>query len=358
MTQLASVSLAHGPSRSLGDVMRLHNGLGPGFDTLRLALSLGVMSVHSVTLFNGLAYFDFREWWGYPLFLALLPMFFGLSGFLVAGSAVRLQRTSRFMLNRGFRIIPALAVEVALSALVLGAVVTTLPLGEYYLHPQFWAYFQNIVGVIHFELQGVFQANVFPNTVNGNLWTLQPEYYCYLLLAAAMASGLFNRRRIYLAMVALASLGLVAMDVLWSFGKPLYAVSTSVLVFCFFFGSLIYLLADRIAFDWRLAALATVGYVALSQVNGTVIVSMMLLCYVTIYLGLCKLPRMGLLHKGDYSYGIYLYGFPIQQTLSHYFPGFQPWWLTAVAAVLLTICFSVVSWHLIEKPALALRNRF
>ena len=61
-----------------------------------------------------------------------------------------------------------------------------------------------------------------------------------------------------------------------------------------------------------------------------------------------ELPRRLRLHQKAETY----------LTLSHYFPGFQPWWLTAVAAVLLTICFSVVSWHLIEKPALALRNRF
>lgn len=345
-------------SKTLGDVLRAYRGIGPGFDTLRLALSLAIMVVHSVTLTHGVAYFDYRQWWGYPLFLGLLPMFFGLSGFLVTGSAARLRATRKFMLNRGFRIIPALAVEVTLSAIALGAIVTTLPLNEYFSSTKFWVYFQNIIGIIHFELPGVFLDNPFPGTVNGNLWTLQPEYYCYLLLGFLMMTGVFFRTRIYLYTVTFLSLALIVADAGWKIGQPFYAVSSTVLVFCFFVGSLIFFWADRIPFDWRLATAAAAGYFFLSQVSGAVVVSTILLSYVTIYLGLCKLPKIKYLDRGDYSYGIYLYGFPIQQTLIHYFPHLQPWWVVAILSIAITIFFSMFSWHWIEKPILALKNRF
>ena len=354
--QVSSPVAARSPS--LGDVLRAHKGLGPGFDTMRLTLSLAIMVVHSITLMKGIAYFDYRQWWGYPLFLALLPMFFGLSGFLVTGSAVRLRETSRFMLNRGFRIIPALAVEVTLSAIVLGAIVTTLPLAEYFAQPQFWAYFQNIIGIIHFELPGVFLDNPFPGTVNGNLWTLQPEYYCYLLLGALMWSRVFFRTRFYLSVIGLFSVALIIADLGWKVGQPFYAVSSTLLVFCFFVGSLIFLLSDRIPFDGRLALLAAVIYWALSRVPGGTVLAMLPLCYVTIYLGVCKLPKIRYLDRGDYSYGIYLYGFPIQQTLAHYFPDALPWWGMGAVSIVITIFFSMLSWHWIEKPILALKNRF
>ena len=354
--QASSANAARSPT--LGDVLRAHKGLGPGFDTMRLALSLAIMVVHSVTLMQGIAYFDYRQWWGYPLFLALLPMFFGLSGFLVTGSAVRLRSTSRFMLNRGFRIIPALAVEVTLSAIVLGAIVTTLPLAEYFTHPQFWAYFQNIVGIIHFELPGVFLDNPFPGTVNGNLWTLQPEYYCYLLLGALMWSRVFFRTRLYLSVIVFFSAALILADVGWKFGQPFYAVSSTLLVFCFFIGSLIFLLSEHIPFNGRLAIAAAVIYWMLSEVPGGTALAMLPLCYVIVYLGMCKIPKIKYLDRGDYSYGIYLYGFPNQQTLAHYFPQALPWWAMGAISIGITIFFSMLSWHWIEKPVLALKNKF
>lgn len=355
--QIASDMSASSPS-TLGDILRTHGGLGPGFDTMRLALSLAIMVVHSVTLTHGIAYFDYRQWWGYPLFLAILPMFFGLSGFLVTGSAVRLRNTYKFLLNRGFRIIPALAVEVTLSAIVLGAVVTTIPLKDYFESAKFWAYFQNIIGNIHFELPGVFRDNPFPGTVNGNLWTLQPEYYCYLLLGLLMMSGIFFRRKFFLTVVGIFSIGLLIADIGWKVGQPFYAVSSTLLVFCFFVGSLFFLLADYIIFDWRLAALAGIGYFFLSQLGGGVVASMVLLCYLTAYLGLCKIPKVKYLDRGDYSYGIYLYGFPIQQTLVHYFPAAYAWGTVAIISIAATIFFAMFSWHWIEKPILALKNRF
>ena len=83
---------------------------------------------------------------------------------------------------------------VTLSALFLGPLLTTFPLVSYFSDPLFIAYFGNIVGHVQFTLPGVFHNNPLPEVVNGNLWTLPPEFYCYLLTAGAMMTGLiFNR---------------------------------------------------------------------------------------------------------------------------------------------------------------------
>lgn len=343
--------------RTLGSVLRFHGGIGPGFDAMRLGLSLAIMVVHSVPLTHGFSYFDYREWVGYPFFMGLLPMFFSLSGFLVAGSAVRLRSTYKFMLNRGLRILPALAVEVALSAVFLGALVTSLPLVDYYGDPQFIAYFKNIIGIVQFDLPGVFENNPFPRTVNGNLWTLQPEYYCYLIIAALMLMGVFRHHRWYSALALLVFVGAVIADILWKVGLPFYAVSPATLVLCFLAGNVFFLLADRIPFDGRLALASLVIYWVLSQVAGGVFLSMLFLCYLKIFVGLVRIPTPGLLRRSDYSYGIYLYGFPIQQALMHYFPGISAWWLMGVMSIGLTMMFSIFSWHWIERPVLSLRNR-
>jgi len=79
--------------------------------------------------------------------------------------------------------------------------------------------------------------------------------------------------------------------------------------------------------------------------------------YCMVYLGMLPLPRIRLLQMGDYSYGVYLYGFPIQQTLAHYFPVFREYWpLLFCVAAPLTLSFAMLSWHFIEYPTLGLKR--
>jgi peptidoglycan/LPS O-acetylase OafA/YrhL len=79
--------------------------------------------------------------------------------------------------------------------------------------------------------------------------------------------------------------------------------------------------------------------------------------YITAFLGVSKLPRLPLFSKGDYSYGIYLYGFPVQQVVRHLLPNAALLVQFAVALLLITV-FAALSWHWIEKPLLKLRSRF
>ena len=109
--------------------MEKGSGFTAGFDYVRTALALAVLVWHSYILSAGSAAL-YRAAWSGPfrfLLAIILPMFFALSGFLVAGSLER-TRAHQFVVLRALRLIPALAVEVTLSALILGAFFTTLPL--------------------------------------------------------------------------------------------------------------------------------------------------------------------------------------------------------------------------------------
>lgn len=132
-----------------------------------------------------------------PLLFGLVGGFFALSGFLVAGSAARTGTVRKFLGFRALHIVPALLFEVSLSALVLGALVTNLPLSEYFTSPELYRYFGNVVGWITFWLPGVFRDNPIKGMVNANLWTLRPEFYCYLVIAVLMAGGILARRRAF-----------------------------------------------------------------------------------------------------------------------------------------------------------------
>ena len=124
---------------------------------------------------------------------SVLPIFFALSGFLVAASLVRTRSMPIFLGLRGLRILPALLVEITLSALLLGPLLTGFSLRDYYTGTEFFQYFLNCIGYIHYHLPGVFLTHPVPRTVNGSLWTVPYEAKCYLALAALAILGLSKR---------------------------------------------------------------------------------------------------------------------------------------------------------------------
>ncbi len=329
-----------------------------GFDYLRLVLSFGVLAFHCILITQGRAG-EQVVWSSYWRALpgAILPMFFALSGFLVAGSLTR-SSMSGFITARIVRIVPALATEVVLSALFLGLCVTTLPVSEYIRSPELWRYFLNVIGWIHFKLPGVFATNPTPDIVNLSLWTVPYELECYLALIGATVIGLVRRGRLFLGML----LGLHVANFLWdALKKGEIGVAESmpprVLVLAFLSGVALYIWRDSLTISTgRMIASAVITAVLLSFPIGAYFVSLPA-AYLTICLGMMNPPRHWLVKSGDYSYGVYLYAFPIQQTVVHMWPWLGPIEVFLLAAPLAFLA-ATFSWHVVEKPCLALRQYF
>src|SRR5271163_2930831 len=108
-----------------------------GFDYIRVILALGVIWSHSRLLTDDSQISPLLNLISGPFVAFLLPMFFSLSGFLVAGSLERSNTLITFLGLRVFRIMPALAVEILLSALVLGPLLTTVSLDDYFSSADF-----------------------------------------------------------------------------------------------------------------------------------------------------------------------------------------------------------------------------
>jgi peptidoglycan/LPS O-acetylase OafA/YrhL len=149
-------TMMSGPT--LGDRFDMAGGRPSGFDYMRLCLAVSVVLVHIPTINLGDLWTREMVWHGpfRPILGLILPMFFALSGFLVAGSLERSKTVADFLTLRVMRIFPALVVEVFISALILGVITTTLSLNEYFSSTVFWKYFLNMVCYIHYELPGVF----------------------------------------------------------------------------------------------------------------------------------------------------------------------------------------------------------
>lgn len=332
-----------------------------GFDYMRLVLAFAVILFHSVVTSYGMGAQDAMLAGPLRAPIALvLPMFFALSGFLVAGSLERSKLLASFLGLRVLRIVPALAVEVTLAALILGPLLTTLPLAEYFRDERFYSYFLNILGEIHYELPGLFPNNPNPHTVNGQLWTVPWELACYIVCSAFAIFGIFRNRH-WLLWTVLAAYGA-------HFAKLIYKLSLDIapgapgamaghtLVMVFATGLLFYRYRDVIAFKASWFWLSSVLTLALLAIpphgDGFVAIPV---TYMTVYLGLLNPPRQKLLLSGDYSYGMFLYGYSIQQAVASV-PAWQSWYMNLLIATPAILVVAVGSWWLVEKPSLGARK--
>lgn len=347
---------------TLGAVMQKHRGIGPGFDFLRLFLALAVVLWHSFQVSYGNDFVHRALDGPYrALIYFIVPAFFALSGYLVAGSMVRLDNVRIFLIFRALRIVPALGTEITLSALILGPVVTSFALDRYFTDREFVVYFTNIVGLIKYHLPGVFLGNPVSGIVNGQLWTVPAELHCYVALAVLMLTRLARRRLVMLG-VFLAFAGAWSLSWFLPGGHfDWWALqSSSLFVACFLCGNVFYLWRDAIPASRLLLAGAVASYGLVTYVVPALsyLVGVAAITYATCYLGLKPMPRVPLIMRGDYSYGIYLYSYPMQQFVIWALPGEREWYFNLAIAAPITILFSMASWHGIEKPMLSLRKRF
>jgi len=308
----------------LKEKMQAADGRPSGFDYMRLILALFVLIGHSVDIVYGF-YFGYGFWssWYRAFFAMVLPMFFALSGFLVAGSLFRSKTLFSFLGLRVLRIVPALAFETVLCAFILGPVFTTLSLPEYFSGNLFRRYFLNIIGDPQFFLPGVFASNPIPTLVNLQLWTVPWEFGTYILVMVMSLVGIF-RSRIYLIVFVLAFNIAFLARTRYEFAG--FAANGVVLVESCLAAVVLFAFSDKLRHDWRLFVLSAMATFALFFTHEDYLAPFPL-AYMTVYLGLLNPRRSKIVLSGDYSYGIYLYGFPIQQTVAHLGLSHGNWYL-------------------------------
>lgn len=348
---------------TLSDALRRDTN---NFDLLRLVAACMVIVGHSHALVAVdaprdliLRLLDFD----YSGSLAV-KFFFFLSGLLVTNSLIVRPRVVAFAVARCCRVMPGLLVCVILSALLLGPMVTRLPLADYLSDPRTWSYIKaNILLLPQWDLPGVFADHRNPG-VNGSLWTLPFEVLCYVVLAALGLCGVFRHR-----VVASVVMSTIIAYAILTYAVTVHAVSVPVrlpvLMFrdlearllpaCFAFGALLAVNKDLIQIRfWILAGLA----VLCALCHGTRLFQF--LFYAALFHGSVLAATTTTLKRlrppGDFSYGVYVYGFPLQQLLVSLYPGWSVHENQA-AALAAALSMGVGSWYLIERPAIRAGRR-
>ncbi|MFB9264246.1 acyltransferase family protein [Bradyrhizobium erythrophlei] len=322
---------------------------------MRIALAAAIICLHSMNVTFGLGR-TLEILSSLRIAIAMiLALFFALSGFLVTASLLRCKSLISFLGLRVLRIAPALAVETTLSAVIIGPIFTAIPLAQYFADPKFFAYFLNIVGDIHYELPGVFHHNPVPDLVNTQLWTVPYELWCYVILALLAATAICFNRVLYLVFMVIAQIGLACYDI-FRWDEVDIQLRPHLLVFCFLSGVGFYLWRDKVPFN-RTACLFALVLCAAGMATGRGdAFAPVPAAYVVCYLGLMNPRRGWIVSSGDYSYGMYLYGFVIQQCVAAFGPSVQHWYLNILISLPIAFCVAFASWHLVEKNALRLRS--
>lgn len=348
--------------------MTAGQGLGPtiaaamrrphnNFTALRLALALAVIVSHAFSITTGsLENEPLMRSTGFTLGEHAVNGFFAVSGFLVTMSFDR-RGWRDYVVARALRIVPALVAATLVTALLLGPALTRLPLAQYLADPALWRFIALTPTTFKSAtaLPGLFSDNVFPYPM-GTVWTLKYEMLCYIGVFAAGLAGLMRQRIVALGLIAALFLAIIALDLLHpDAGK---ATQTSLrLPFLFAAGGVLYLWSDRLPVSWIIAvSLLAATWLA----AGTPLYKALLFAfesYGVIWLALAPgLSHPALEPHADLSYGTYLYGWPVQQTLVQLFPGAAALSLLP-PALAISLIVAALSWYVVEKPALSLKAR-
>lgn len=332
------------------------------FDFLRFALASLVIFAHSFALIDrGNDNEPLMRLTGGSIDSGALAVngFFVLSGFLITYSYMRGKGVVDFFRKRALRIYPGFMAAVSFCAFFVAPVASSDPWGAFSAG-QLGHYVQSILFLQTYKYAAAFPINPF-HALNGSLWSISFEWWCYVGVAVLGVLGLLKYRRLVLGLFVASLVGSLAFSVFelnpgghllgvifgapkfWARLLPYYLAG---MVFCHY--------REVIPYSWKVALGASFVLVASVFVSHALVVTLPIAgTYLLFWVGFStvfRVPRWAA--HGDFSYGIYLYAFPLQQLLLHYIPRLNPLGLLALSLPL-SIFFGFLSWHVVEKRFMA-----
>ena len=341
------------------------------FDFLRFFAASLVIVGHVYPL-NGIP--DVIEHWSLGLFPSghiAVCIFFVISGYLVVQSKLKSSTTFSYLAKRSLRIFPGLFVALLFTAFIIGPIATTYSLSQYFTDSNTYRFFGYLKLYPHYQgnLPGVFVTN--PHTgANGSLWTLAYEFTMYLFVIVSV--WLFRHRWLWFLVSFLLFFCCFCLFYKHFQGdKPLRIIHLNLFHLVdfgiyFVLGMLFYIFRKDIplrgwgallAFGlWMgMYPIAEAGYLPLAAITWVRYFS---IAYLVMYFAFLKGPLNHFGKNGDFSYGIYIYAYPIQQTIVLFLGKELPPYQQILLAFVFVLLLAWLSWNFVEKPALKYKAYF
>ncbi|MEW9798979.1 acyltransferase family protein [Alteromonas sp. CYL-A6] len=342
-------------------------GKDNNLNLIRMIAASAVLFSHSYALVSGLRDLEpLKQVIGLAAGHIAVDIFFVVSGFLVTRSLVFRKDLVEFCVSRFLRIYPALWVAVFLCVL-MGLAVTELSVASYLADSatlQFLFYNSTIILTDYQELGGVFANQPFDNSVNGSLWTLPWELRMYAVLFFLGIAGLVLRLRgkgfeifvkgavVIIAFIAMC--GHFYLKFITGEDSGFYW-KLSRFLFLFFYGGAFFVFARFIPLKGWLFVCGVLLLIAFVKTQFYVFYTLVL-PYLIFYLAFYKSEFALRYNKlGDYSYGMYIYAWPVQQLLVYLWPDVGIY-QHMMFSFFVSLVFAYFSWILVESPSIALKK--
>jgi len=296
-----------------------------------------------------------------------ISIFFITSGFLITKSWNQDKIIKSYIWKRFLRIIPGLIFASIIVTAIIGPLVTTFNLIDYIFNSQtyrffFFASFFPAWNVIPFNnLPGVFINNPLSGQVNGPLWTLVYEAGMYILVIIFGIVGILYKKIVMIPLIICSFGSLILLN---SYYAPMISafipgifsgvVIPGLTFFCFFFiGSLLYLHNKNNAYSTKIFIILVTALIISSFTVYFLFFTIITLPYIVLFIAHLKISHVNTFGKyGDFSYGMYIFAWPVQQLIVVVFPGMNILYYIP-CCFLFTFPLAYISWNYIESKALS-----
>ncbi|MBS4005912.1 MAG: acyltransferase [Afipia sp.] len=330
------------------------------FNLIRLVAALAVLVSHAFAINSAIdAPEPLQGTTPFTLGGHAVNAFFVVSGLTLSHSLERNPSLSNYILARALRLLPGLFAFGVVFAFIAGPLLTGLPLTEYFRDSRTWIYPFSVTFQFSRAIppQEIFTNVVFSGAINNPLWTLKYEILNYFGLAILMRIGVFNWAP-FLFFALCAAIALMfhanAMSAqpgsTWLYQVGRYSV-------CFLIGVISYRFRHSIDLSPALLSVSTAATILLSSSLVRDQIYILLVAHWVLVAGAIDFGwPTRLCRANDISYGTYIYGWPVQQSIVQAFPGIDITTLAVVSIVIVPL-FGFASWKLVENPALTLKRR-
>lgn len=296
--------------------------------------------------------------------------FFGISGYLITASRLRLS-TGRYFWHRFLRIYPGFWICFIVIAAAFGPAAWMIEKGTISGYPVFESVafvFKNMtLRVVQPDIAGTLETSPYGHPDwNGATWTLIFEFICYAIVGLLFLCRALTPRVTALIFGAVAALLIVESfrpgtipapsETLFKVIHPEDVIKFLTTFASFAAGSLLYMYRGVVKMSWVGAAsaaiLAVVAMIFMPVAAGVIAFPIV---YLSFWLAI-KLPFENWFRRDDYSYGLYIYAYPVAQLLGVMGAtalGVGPY---LILTMTIALAFAALSNTFVEKPALRLKD--